>query len=124
MASMAQLNVRMAPEVKAAGDSVLELYGISPSEFVRTIWEKIGHGEEAFRQVARALAANPAAGSIHTTQDVSKASETTSWILHRQAGFEHEVGLNPKTYESLTNEQLNDLVYEDYLEERNIEHAN
>ena len=47
MAHVTQLNTRMDAQLKAAGDSTLDLYGISPSELIRALWAKIALGEEA-----------------------------------------------------------------------------
>ena len=123
MSSMVQLNVRMRPELKARGDSVLELYGVSPSELVRALWEKISLGGEAFAQVVEALAANPAAGSSKTIVRMSPATSIASEIRQRQADFENELGLDSSTYRPLDADELEDLVYQDYLEERQTSHA-
>ena len=117
MGTAAQLNVRMNPEVKAAGDSVLDLYGVSPSELIRALWEKISLGEEAFAQVMKALVATPAAGTRRTIDSELGTSNVASLIRQRQASFEHELGLDPATYIPLSMEELEDLVYEDYLEQ-------
>ncbi len=117
MGTAAQLNVRMNPEVKAAGDSVLDLYGVSPSELIRALWEKISLGEEAFAQVVKALVATPAAGTRRTIDSELGTSNVASLIRQRQASFEHELGLDPATYIPLSMEELEDLVYEDYLEQ-------
>lgn len=118
MATMVQLNVRMKPELKAAGDSVLELYGVSPSEVIRALWEKISLGEEAFAQVVKAFAADPAVGSARSLVRNPDAPHFASMVRRRQESFEREVGLDPSTYVPIDAEELDDLVYEDYLEKR------
>lgn len=124
MTTTAQLNVRLQPELKAAGDSVLELYGISPSELIRTLWEKISHGEEALGQVVRAFATEPAAGSTTflapTAQDSMSLAQA---IRARQQALEAELGLDPATYVPVDMDELEDAVYQDYLEERLSRHA-
>lgn len=123
MASMAQLNVRMKPELKAAGDSVLDLYGISPSELIRTLWQKISLGKEALAQVADALAADPAAGTKKTSAQKPGTPSVASMIRERQECFEREMGLDPATYAPLSEDELEDLVYQDYLEKRRTSRA-
>ena len=113
---MAQLNVRMTPELKAAGDSVLDLYGVSPSELVRAVWEKIAAGDEAFRQIVDTLTFEPTAGSVKRSKRYA-AMKMIERIERRQAEFEREFGLDPATYVPLTDDELNELVYQDYLEE-------
>ena len=118
MASVSQLNVRLDSDIKAAGDSVLDLYGISATEVIRSVWEKIAHGEEALGQVVQALAAPPAAGTARgKAADVKDEPDLGELIMQRQRQFELEVGLDPSTYVPLTDEELDDLVYQDYLEE-------
>lgn len=117
MAASAQLNVRLDPEVKSAGDSVLDLYGVSPSELIRALWAKISLGEVAFEQVVKALASPPAAGTVPAVADVSEHPGTASLIRSRQMDFERAAGLDPSTYVPLSSAELDDLVYEDYLEE-------
>ena len=114
---MAQLNVRMDPELKAAGDSVLDLYGISPSELIRALWEKIASGEEAFGQVAKALAAEPAVGKPRVIQK-EEAMSVADWFAWRFYAFAKELGLDPSTFEPTTDEEFEELLYEEYLEEK------
>lgn len=115
---MAQLNVRMSPELKAAGDSVLDLYGVSPSELIRALWEKIAQGETAFKQVAETLAAEPSAGKPKEVSNEQDGMSVADWFTWRFYAFAEEVGLDPSTFEPSTDEELEDLVYQDYLEEK------
>jgi len=114
----------MNTELKAAGDSVLELYGIAPSELIRALWSKISHGEQALDQVVRVLVADPAAGSSKTVNVTRSMPRIAQLIQQRQADFEQEVGLDPASYVPLSEEQLDDLVYQDYLDERAARKAN
>ncbi|MDO4797959.1 MAG: hypothetical protein Q4A01_08065 [Coriobacteriales bacterium] len=118
MVRAAQLNVRMSPQLKAAGDSVLELYGISPTELIRALWQKVSLGGEALEQVILALAAVPSAGSTRAQSDGRNLGSLANTVLQRQMDFEREVGLDPSTYTPLDNDQLEELVYLDWLEER------
>ena len=117
MASVSQLNVRLNSDVKAAGDSVLDLYGVSATEIIRSLWEKLACGEEGLRQVVEMLAAPPAAGATKRQVDVAGYSSIGEYVMQRQRAFEMEVGLDPSTYVQLSDEELDDLVYQDYLEE-------
>ena len=112
---MAQLNVRMDPELKAAGDSVLDLYGVSPSELIRAVWEKVAKGKEAFRQIVDTLTAEPTSESVRRSKN-NNAIKMIERIEQRQAEFEKEFGLDPSTYIEHTEEELEELVYQDYLE--------
>lgn len=52
----AQMNVRMSRSVKEAGDAALASAGFSPSEVVRTIWEKAARRGKDLEDVVRLLA--------------------------------------------------------------------
>ena len=124
---MAQLNVRMDPELKAAGDSVLDLYGVSPSELVRAIWDKVAHGKEALQQLIEVLVKDPAVGSPRTSKTTSNGMTLPEWAAWRQEEFAKEMGLDPSTHVPLTDEELEELLYEDYLEkwrERELQPTN
>ena len=116
MATMAQLNVRMSPEIKAAGDSVLDLYGVSPTELIRSLWQKIALGEEALEQVVQVLAADPAAGSARPGSPTGTVGGISQMVRQRQEAFERDLGLSRSTYVPLSDEELEELAYEDYLE--------
>lgn len=115
MAQVSQLNVRLDSNVKAAGDSVLDLYGISATQVIRSLWDKLAHGEEALKQFAEMLAKSPAAGTaIHPIEEATDANDR---YLSTFQTFTREMGLDPSTYVPLSDEELNDLVYQDYLED-------
>ena len=114
--TMAQLNVRMAPELKAAGDSVLDLYGVSPSELIRAVWEKMVCGETAMRQLVETLVKDPAPAGIRPTQKEIDGMDPIAWIEWRQAEFAKEVGLDLSTFTPSTDEEFEELLYEDWLE--------
>lgn len=114
---MAQLNVRMDPELKAAGDSVLDLYGVSPSELVRAVWEKIARGGTALIQVAETLTKEPTAGKPKVAKNDRDEMNFTDWVEWRFNAFAAEVDLDPSTFVPHTDEELEELLYEDYLEE-------
>lgn len=44
--AVAQLNVRMPQQVKAGGDAALSALGVTPTEFLRALWEKLAAGGE------------------------------------------------------------------------------
>ena len=53
--AMAQINVRIDKDLKLAGDAVLVGEGISPSEVVRALWNKLAQHGEALDEVKRVL---------------------------------------------------------------------
>lgn len=78
-AKSAQLNIRMEPSLKAAGDIVLEREGISPSEAVRLLYEYLVRKKQLPRELCES--------------DAPDASD--SWA-HEHAGFA------TRAYEELT----------------------
>ena len=117
MASVSQLNVRLDSDLKAAGDSVLDLYGVSATEVIRSLWEKFAQGEEGFRQFVEMLAASSAAGAATGRANEDEYEDENDFIRRRYQEFMQEVGIDLSTYVPLTDEELDDLVYQDYLEE-------
>ena len=63
MDATVQLNVRMARDLRDAGNATLEGRGVSPSEFVRAAWNKLaarGEGLEALLAAVFSEANEPA----------------------------------------------------------------
>lgn len=114
-ASMSQLNVRLDPQAKAAGDATLERMGVTPTQFVRAIWNKLALGAQAFDQLASALVLTP--GVIGDAQEslTTRGDSVVQRIVERQASLEHELGLTPTTYTPLSEEDMEDLLYEEAL---------
>lgn len=50
-----QLNVRMSRTLKSSGDAVLEEHGVSPSQVVRALWERLSQRGEAAQEVLDSL---------------------------------------------------------------------
>ena len=53
--AISQMNIRINSQVKDAGDRVLVEGGVSPTQIVRALWEKISHGVQDLRQVEQVL---------------------------------------------------------------------
>lgn len=54
-ASLAQLNIRMDREVKASGESAIADMGISVSDFVRQLWERLSGSDEDRAAIEQAV---------------------------------------------------------------------
>lgn len=54
----AQINVRLDAHRKEAGDAALREAGISPSEIVRALWDKVAQRGQALQDVMDVLYAN------------------------------------------------------------------
>ena len=68
-----QLNVRMDRELRDAGTAALESKGLSPSEFVRALWQKAARRGPSLDQV------------VHAAQD---AEPTIAAVEDRPAGYD------------------------------------
>ena len=53
--TIAQMNVRLDRGLKAAGDAVLAEVGITPTELIRELWEKVSRGSAHAMQVREFL---------------------------------------------------------------------
>lgn len=115
MASMAQLNVRMEPSLKAAGDAVLDRMGVTPTQIVRALWMKLSRGVEAFDQIVEVFAKDPAAAGASVREEV--AEPTYSQLVEaRFKAFYEETGLDPSTYVPPTEEEWEEFEWEDWQE--------
>lgn len=63
-ASLSQMNVRLDRSLKTAGDKALMEQGITPTEFVRTLWEKIARSPADLRQIEEAIGAMSAENAL------------------------------------------------------------
>ena len=52
-ASMAQVNVRMSPELKAAGEAAMSAYGFTPTEVLRWVYQTFAEGREGISHLLR-----------------------------------------------------------------------
>lgn len=109
-ASMAQFNVCLDPKVKKAGDDTLERVGVTPTQIVRAVWEKLTYGAEAFEQLAVALVNSPGIQDEWDVASQGRGDEATSRIMRRQELFEGEVGLDPRSFHPSTDEEMEALL--------------
>lgn len=122
-AGMAQLNVRLDPELKAAGDSVLDRIGISPAQLIRAVWAKVARGAEACDQLVAALAQEPSAsvglagsaGPLAGDGSFGRESGRMARIQARQEALAGELGLDMSLLVPLTDEVLEEALCEDYF---------
>lgn len=115
-AAMAQVNIRMTEELKRAGDATLERADISPTQLVRAVWAKLAMGTEALDQLMAALAQSPSP-QVDADGVGSQAGDAlVSRIARRQEGFEQAFNLDAGSYIALTDEELEDLLYEERLQ--------
>lgn len=112
--SAAQLNIRMSPAIKAAGDATLERMGILPAQIVRAVWQKLALGEEAAGQLLRSLTQKPAVGeapySTFSWEDYESHQE------RREAFWSQIEAIAGPAPEPLPDEAMEELLYEEYLE--------
>lgn len=116
MATMAQLNTRMDVDLKAAGDSVLDLYGFTPSWMIRSLWSTIAHGKEAVRDLLQVFKRYADLDAAKRANLQNNATSIVDQIMQRQLVFEQELGLDPATFVELTDEENEEMAYEEMLE--------
>lgn len=114
MPAMAQLNVRMEPQLKSAGDEVLARLGITPTQFVRALWMKVSRGAEAFDQVVAVLAQEPAAVSV--AESAAQIGFDGDQFEERLMAFYRDNGFDYAAHASPTDDQWEELLMEDWTE--------
>lgn len=88
--AVAQLNVRIPQQVKAEGDAALSALGVSTTEFMRALWEKLAAGGEGRNEVV----ASVLGGDV----DVSARSARMAALSRARALYEDgmaRLGINP-----------------------------
>lgn len=88
--AVAQLNVRIPQQVKAEGDAALSALGVSTTEFMRALWEKLAAGGEGRDEVV----ASVLGGDV----DASARSARMAALSRARAIYEDgmaRLGINP-----------------------------
>ncbi len=115
MGASAQLNVRMDPQLKAAGDAGLADIGFSPSEAVRALWTLAAHrGKDALQvkkllAMASSAAVEEAAAEDPDVPDVLRRG----WNIVPDGMAKLGIALKPRRD---TPDAYEDMLYEEYLE--------
>ena len=67
MQDIAQLNIRLDSAIKAQGEEQLRRIGLTPTEFMRALWEKVAQGGDALAHIDAIIRpeADRAARSAH-----------------------------------------------------------
>ena len=115
MGATAQLNVRMDPALKAAGDAGLADIGFSPSEAVRALWTLAARRGKDAMQVKKLLATasnTVAEEAVVEEPDVPDVLRR-GWNIVPEGMAKLGITLKPR---SDTPESYEDMLYEEYLE--------
>lgn len=110
----AQINVRLDRALKEAGDAELARLGISPSQAVRALWEKLSQGGEEAASTKRALLTRPVESPEHARKLAALERYDASW-----QAFDAKLraaGIDPSGFKPLTCEELEEARSECLLE--------
>ena len=115
MGATAQLNVRMDPALKAAGDAGLADIGFSPSEAVRALWTLAARRGKDAMQVKRLLATASNTVAEETAVEEPDVPDVLrrGWNIVPEGMAKLGITLKPR---SDTPESYEDMLYEEYLE--------
>ena len=104
----AQLNVRIDEDLKAAGDAVLERYGVSAVSVIRDAWRYMADNQRIPQYDGR----SPKASSLDGANACDWIDDQAGMALRlaREAGLRAEL-------EAMTFEQLRESAYEEMLAE-------
>ena len=115
MGATAQLNVRMDPALKAAGDAGLADIGFSPSEAVRALWMLAARRGKDAMQVKKLLATASNTVAEETAVEEPDVPDVLrrGWNIVPEGMAKLGITLKPR---SDTPESYEDMLYEEYLE--------
>ena len=108
----AQINVRLDRALKEAGDAELARMGISPSQIVRALWERLSLGGERLAEVRRVLfRADEAVG-----EDWPASPEALDRLDRSWDQFAMALDLDLSSFAPMDEEDMREARYEHLLE--------
>lgn len=111
---MVMLNTRMERSLRELGNSTLAELGITPSQFIRAIWEKLaGDKQEALAQAEAIMKPRLTAEQQAETE---RKLAALSRIDRSWEDMVQTLGLDPATYVSMSAEELQEERYQHLLE--------
>ena len=118
-ASMAQVNVRMSPELKMAGEAAMTAYGFTPTEVLRWVYQTFAEGREGISHLLHEGSEARRASAVQDASD-DKGAALLRGIDDRYRTFFQSLGLD----ENALPQQIND-TYDEldraYWDERDRE---
>ena len=111
----AQINVRLDRELKEAGDRELERMGVTPSQAVRALWEKLARGGEDAEAV-RKLLAEPPEPAREMSAAQKRKLEVMEEIKQSWQDLADTLGLDLSTFVPSEDEDRHDAYCEYQLE--------
>ena len=107
----AQLNVRINADLKAAGDSVLERFGVSSVQVIRSTWQYMADHQKLPDFVRQEVSPSPNEG-----REVADCGAGMAVRLALEAGLRAE-------FEAMTFDEMRESAYEEMLLEDAERHA-
>lgn len=109
MSSTVQLNVRMDQSLRDAGNAALAGRNLSPSSFVRAVWEKLAQRGEQLETLLDA---------VFDTSEQCADQSPVEFGQTLYATFLHDAGLEGRSLDAAIQERSFDEMMEDSLIER------
>ena len=106
MSSTVQLNVRMDQALRDAGNAALDSMNLSPSTFVRTIWERLAQRGEKLEVLLDAVFDTT---EQHTEQSPIEHGQTLYAAFVQEAGLEcraHGVTSEERSFKEMVEDSL------------------
>ena len=110
----AQLNVRIDEDLKAAGDAVLERYGVPAVQVIRDVWYYMAENQRIPELNGRSSSDDSQVDAAVRNRIEDQAG--MAFRLAREAGLRAEL-------EEMTYEQLRESAYEEMLAEMEERHV-
>lgn len=90
MEATAQLNVRLDPELKKAGDHVLAKHGLTPSQAIRGLYEKLTKGGNQAETALNAICGSAPEEERAEAERSLREARKMVYALYEQAGITEE----------------------------------
>jgi hypothetical protein len=110
-----QINVRLEPQLKQAGDAALTEVGLSPSEVVRSVWSAMAARGERRERLLELLGQHEAASAEDARTQRMRLVER---IASRYEGLGKYASVDPHSLPPMSAADWDELAWQDYAKQR------
>ena len=122
-ASMAQVNVRMSPELKAAGEAAMSGCGFTPTEVIRWVYQTFAEGREGISRLLLAGTESRMEGKASVPYDSDSGAILLRGIDDRYCSLFASLGLDSNILTlppDIAEEELDRSYWDDRDRERGL----
>ena len=112
---MAMLNVRIERDLRERGNAVLADLGVTPSQYIRALWDRLALGDREAVKAEVAEVMTPAR-TPERQAEIDRKLAALKRIDQSFYDFAAKLGLYPSTHVAMNDEELEEERYQYFLE--------